>query len=91
MIKYNLDHFMKKFIFVILISLSTTSVFAYSCSVLLGKLDYEINLAKESGVSSLKIDKIQKLRHKALKAHVEENHDLSEKLLKKGLKLINDK
>ena len=81
---------MKKFILVTLISLSTNSVFAYSCSVLLGKLDYEINLAKESGVSSLKIDKIQKLRDKGLKAYDKGNHDLSEQLLKKGLKLIND-
>ncbi len=81
---------MKKFILMILISLSTNSVFAYSYSVLLGKLDYEINLAKESGVSSLKIDKIQKLRDKGLKAYDKGNHDLSEQLLKKGLKLIND-
>mgnify|MGYP001235934742 FL=1 len=81
---------MKKLILVTLFSLSTNSVFAYSCSVLLGKLDYEINLAKESDVSSLKIDKIQKLRDKGLKAHYEGNHDLSEQLLKKGLKLIND-
>tara|TARA_B100001248_G_scaffold119630_1_gene89398 strand:+ start:324 stop:572 length:249 start_codon:yes stop_codon:yes gene_type:complete len=81
---------MKKFIIVILISFSTNSVFAYSCSALLGKLDYEINLAKESGVSSLKIDKILKLRDKGFKAHDEGNHDLSEQLLKKGLKLIND-
>ena len=81
---------MKKFILVILIILSTNSVFAYSCSVLLGKLDYEINLAKELGVSSLKIDKIQKLRDKGLKEHDKGNHDLSEQLLKKGLKLIND-
>ena len=81
---------MKKFIFVILISFSTNSVFAYSCSVLLGKLDYEINFAKESGMSLLKINKIQKLRDKGLKAHDQGNHDLSEQLLKKGLKLIND-
>ena len=81
---------MKKFILVILIILSTNPVFAYSCSVLLGKLDYEINLAKELGVSSLKIDKIQKLRDKGLKEHDKGNHDLSEQLLKKGLKLIND-
>ena len=81
---------MRVLILVILISLSTNSVFAYSCSALLGKLDYEINLAKESGVSSLKIDKIQKLRDKGLKAHDEGDHHLSEQLLKKGLKLIND-
>ena len=81
---------MKKLILVTLFSLSTNSVFAYSCSVLLAKLDYEINLAKELDVSSLKIDKIQKLRDKGLKAHNEGNHDLSEQLLKKGLKLIND-
>ena len=67
---------MKKFILAILIFLSTNSAFAYSCSVLLGKLDYEINLAKESGVSSLKIDKIQKLRDKSLKKHDKGNHDL---------------
>ena len=81
---------MRVLILVILISLSTNSVFAYSCSALLEKLDYEINLAKESGVSSLKIDKMQKLRDKGLKAHDKGNHDLSEQLLKKGLKLIND-
>ena len=81
---------MKVLILVILIFVSTNSVFAYSCSVLLGKLDYEIILAKESGVSSLKIDKIQKLRDKGLKEHDKGNHDLSEQLLKKGLKLVND-
>ena len=81
---------MRVLILVILISLSTNSVFAYSCSALLEKLDYEINLAKESGVSSLKIDKIQKLRDKGLKAHNEGDHHSSEQLLKKGLKLIND-
>ena len=81
---------MRVLILVILISLSTNSVFAYSCSALLEKLDYEINLAKESGVSSLKIDKIQKLRDKGLKAHDKGDHHLSEQLLKKGLKLIND-
>ena len=79
---------MKKFIIVILISFSTNSVFAYSCSVLLGKLDYEINFAKESGMSLLKIDKIQKLRDKGLKAHDDGNHSLSEKLLNKGLELV---
>ena len=53
---------MKKTIITLILTLMTSSVFAYSCPALWTELDYEINLAKNSGMSEEKIKEIQKLR-----------------------------
>ena len=66
----------------------TSSVFAYSCPALWAELDYEIKLAKESGMSEEKIEEIQKLRDDGKKAHDDGDHGKSEDLLNKGLELI---
>ena len=42
---------MKKTIITLILTLITSSVFAYSCPALWTELDYEINLAKNSGMS----------------------------------------
>tara|TARA_B100000674_G_scaffold403497_1_gene349656 strand:+ start:210 stop:386 length:177 start_codon:yes stop_codon:yes gene_type:complete len=52
------------------------------------ELDYEINSAKNSGMSLDKIEKIQKLRDDGVKAHDDGNHEKSEKLLNKALEMI---
>ena len=45
---------MKKTIITLILTLMTSSVFAYSCPALWAELDYEIKLAKESGMSEEK-------------------------------------
>ena len=79
---------MKKTIITLILTLMTSSAFAYSCPALWAELDYEIKLAKESGMSDEKIEKIQKLRDDGKKAHDDGNHSLSEELLNKGLELV---
>ena len=79
---------MKKLTIILLLTLMTNSAFGYSCATLWIELDNEINLAKASGISLTKIDKIQKLRDEGKKAHDDGDHDLSEQLLNKALKLI---
>ena len=79
---------MKKTIMTLMLTLMTSSVFAYSCPALWAELDYEIKLAKETGMSEEKIEEIQKLRDDGKKAHDDGNHSLSEELLNKGLELI---
>ena len=60
---------MKKIIITLVLTLMTSSVFAYSCPALWTELDYEINLAKNSGMSEEKLKEIQKLRDDGKKAH----------------------
>ena len=79
---------MKKTIITLILTFMTSSVFAYSCPALWSELDYEINLAKNSGMSEEKIKEIQKLRDDGKKAHDDGNHSLSEELLNKGLELV---
>ena len=79
---------MKKLIMIITLAMFTSSALGYSCPALWEELDYEISLAKKSGMSQAKIDEVQKLRDDGKKAHDEGNHGKSEDLLNKGLDLI---
>ena len=79
---------MKKIIATLAFVLFTTSVFAGSCPMLWGELDSEIKIAKQSGMSSDKIDLIQKLRDSGKKAHDDGDHTKSEILLNEALELI---
>ncbi len=79
---------MKKIIVSLIISLFATSAFAGSCPMLWGELDAEIKIAKQSGMSSDKIDLIQKLRDSGKNAHDDGNHAKSEILLLEALELI---
>ena len=79
---------MKFIIFIFVIILFSTKAFSYSCPMLWEELDYEINLAQNSGISSKKIDEIQKLRNDGVKAHDEGDHEKSEELLNKALEMI---
>ena len=66
----------------------TSKAFSFSCPMLWEKLDFEINLAKNSGMSLEKIEKIQKLRDNGVKAHDDGNHEKSEEILNKALEMI---
>ena len=79
---------MKNIILVFLVILFSTKAFSYSCPMLWEELDYEINSAKNSGMSMDKIEKIQKLRDDGVKAHDDGNHERSEELLNKALEMI---
>tara|TARA_B100001121_G_C18454383_1_gene510106 strand:- start:407 stop:652 length:246 start_codon:yes stop_codon:yes gene_type:complete len=79
---------MKKTLLALIITLFSTSAFAYSCPMLWEELDYEINLAKEAGVSPEKIKEIQEMRNAGKKAHDDGNHSKSEEILNKALELI---
>ena len=79
---------MRNFLLILFITIFTTNAFSYSCPMLWEELDYEINSAKNSGVSSEKIKKIQKLRDDGVKAHDNGNHEKSEELLNKALEMI---
>tara|TARA_Y100001970_G_C13455420_1_gene472426 strand:- start:105 stop:350 length:246 start_codon:yes stop_codon:yes gene_type:complete len=79
---------MKNIILVFIFVLFSTKAFSYSCPMLWEELDYEINSAKNSGMSLNKIKKIQKLRDDGVKAHDDDNHEKSEELLNKALKMI---
>ena len=79
---------MKNILLIIVLILFSTKAFSYSCPMLWEELDYEINSAKNSGVSSEKIKKIQKLRDDGVKAHDNGNHEKSEELLNKALEMI---
>ena len=79
---------MKTILLTIIFILISTKAFSYSCPMLWEELDYEINLAKNSGVSEKKIEKIQKLRDDGVKAHDDGNHEKSEELLNKALEMI---
>ena len=76
---------MKNILLIFVLILFSTKAFSYSCPMLWEELDYEINSAKNSGVSSEKIKKIQKLRDDGVKAHDNGNHEKSEELLNKVL------
>ena len=52
------------------------------------ELGFEINLAKNSGMSLEKIKKIKELRDDGVKAHDEGNHEKSEEILNKALEMI---
>ena len=52
---------MKKTIITLILTLMTSSVFAYSCPALWTELDYEINLAKNSGMSEEKIKEVARM------------------------------
>ena len=79
---------MKNILLIFVLILLSTKAFSYSCPMLWEELDYEINSAKNSGVSSEKIKKIQKLRDDGVKAHDNGNHEKSEELLNKALEMI---
>ena len=79
---------MKNILLIFVLILFSTKAFSYSCPMLWEELDYEINSAKNSGVSSEKIKKIQKLRDDGVKAHDDGNHEKSEELLNKALEMI---
>ena len=79
---------MKNILLIFVLILFSTKAFSYSCPMLWEELDYEINSAKNSGVSSEKIKKIQKLRDDGVKAHDNGNHKKSEELLNKALEMI---
>ena len=79
---------MKSILLIFIFILVSTKAFSYSCPMLWEELDYEINSAKNSGVSSEKIKKIQKLRDDGVKAHDDGNHEKSEEILNKALEMI---
>ena len=79
---------MKNILLIFVLILFSTKAFSYSCPMLWEELDYEINSAKNSGVSSEKIKKIQKLRDDGVKAHDDGNHEKSEELLNEALEMI---
>ena len=79
---------MKNILLIFVLILLSTKAFSYSCPMLWEELDYEINSVKNSGVSSEKIEKIQKLRDDGVKAHDDGNHEKSEELLNKALEMI---
>ena len=79
---------MKNILLIFVLILFSTKAFSYSCPMLWEELDYEINSAKNSGVSSEKIKKIQKLRDDGVKAHDDGNHEKSEEILNKALEMI---
>ena len=79
---------MKKIILSLVITLLCSSAFAGSCPMLWGELDSEIKIAKQSGMSSDKVDFIQKLRDSGKKAHDDGDHVKSEILLNEALILI---
>ena len=81
---------MKNIILILIFILFSTKAFSYSCPMLWEELDYEINSAKNSGMSSNKIEKIQKLRDEGVKAHDNGNHEKSEELLNKALEMIKN-
>ena len=79
---------MNKLLLTLIIVLFATNAFSYSCPMLWEELDYEITLAKNSGMSLDKIEKIQKLRDEGVKAHDDGEHEKSEDILNKALKMI---
>ena len=79
---------MKNILLIFVLILFSTKAFSYSCPMLWEELDYEIKLAKNSGISLEKIEKIQKLRDDGVKAHDDGNHERSEELLNKALEMI---
>ena len=80
---------MKNTILSIVFVIFASSAFAGSCPMLWGELDSEIKIAKESGMSSDKVDIIQKLRDSGKQAHDDGDHAKSEELLKEALALLN--
>ena len=79
---------MRKILLTFLIVLFTSNAFSYSCPMLWEELDYEISLAKNSGMSLKKIEQIQKLRDQGVKAHDDGQHEKSEDILNKALEMI---
>ena len=79
---------MKNILLIVIFVFFSTKAFSYSCPMLWEELDYEINLAKNSGMSVNKIEKIQELRDDGVKAHEKGNHEKSEELLNKALDMI---
>ena len=79
---------MKNILSIFIFILLSTKAFSYSCPMLWEELDYEINSAKNTGVSLEKIKKIQKLRDDGVKAHDDGNHEKSEELLNEALEMI---
>jgi len=74
---------MRKILLIFLMVLFTSNAFSYSCPMLWEELDYEISLAKNSGMSLEKIEQIQKLRDEGVKAHDDGKHEKSEDILNK--------
>ena len=81
---------MNKIFLIFVYIIFSSKAFSYSCPMLWKELDFEINLAKNSGMSLEKIDKIKKMRDNGVKAHDEGNHEKSEEILKKALAMIKN-
>ena len=79
---------MKNIFLSIIFIIFASSAFAGSCPMLWGELDSEIKIAKQSGMSSEKVDLIQKLRDSGKQAHDDGDHAKSEILLNEALVLI---
>ena len=79
---------MKKIFLIFAFIAITSKAFSYSCPMLWEELDFEINLAKNSGMSLEKIKKIKELRDDGVKAHDEGNHEKSDEILNKALEMI---
>ena len=79
---------MKKIIATIAFVLFTTSAFSYSCPMLWGEVDELLKTAKESGKTAMQIKEVQTLRDQGKKAHDDGNHEMSEIILTKALKIL---
>ena len=73
---------------IITFAMFTSSASCHSCPASWKELDYEISLAKKSGMSQSKIDEIQKLWDDGKQAYDDGDHSKSENLLNKDLELI---
>ncbi len=79
---------MKNIVLSLILVMFASSAFAGACPMLWGELDSEIKIAKQSGMSSDKIDLVQKIRDSGKQAHDDGDHAKSEILLKEALELI---
>ena len=79
---------MNKILLTLIFVVFTSNAFSYSYPMLWEELDYEISLAKNSGMSLDKIEQIQKLKDEGVKAHNDSKHEKSEDILNKALKMI---
>ncbi len=78
---------MKKLLMIITFAMFASSASGYSCPALWKGLDYEISLAKKSGMSQSKIDEIRKLWDDGKQAHDDGDHSKSENLLNKCIEI----
>ena len=79
---------MKKIILTLSLILCTTSAFSYSCPMLWAEVDELLKKAEESGKTAMQIKEVQTLRDQGKKAHDDGNHEMSEIILTKALKIL---